>query len=283
MNKNTGFSFLAPAKINITLKVFGRRSDGFHNIRSVLLPVSLHDEVTVEEAGSGICVTSDDPSVPGGRSNTCHRAAELFMEWAGAPKGVHIRIRKAIPSQAGLGGGSSDAAAAFRGMMALSGRVPPKETLMRMSAEIGADVPFFTLNIPVLAEGFGERLTPVDWRVPFFALIVKPPFGMSTREGYERLGRAAEDPPPETDVPAFLDWEDVIEAVSNDFEDAWMGTHPEIGEIKGELLSAGAKAAGLSGSGSAVFGLFDSAEAAHSARGMLSREDGRKLFVARNI
>ncbi|MBM2828086.1 MAG: 4-diphosphocytidyl-2-C-methyl-D-erythritol kinase [Actinobacteria bacterium] len=271
MNKTAGFSFLAPAKINVTLKVFGRRSDGLHDIRSVMLPVSLYDVVTVDEAGSGICVTADDPSVPVGRSNSCHRAAELFMEWAGAPKGVHIRIRKAIPSEAGLGGGSSDAAAAFRGMMALSGRVPPRETLMRMSAEVGADVPFF------------DRLTPVEWRVPFFTLIVKPAFGLSTREGYERLGRAAGNPPLETEVPAFLDWEDVIAAVSNDFEAAWKDTHPEIGTIKGELLSAGAKAAGLSGSGSAVFGLFDSAEAAHRARGMLSREDGRKLFVARNI
>ncbi len=283
MNKTAGFSYLAPAKINVTLKVFGRRSDGFYNIRSVMLPVSLYDEVTVDEAGSGICVTADDPSVPGGRSNSCHRAAELFMGWAGAPKGVDIRIRKAIPSEAGLGGGSSDAAAAFRGMMALSGRVPPRETLLRMSAEVGADVPFFALNVPALAEGFGDRLTPVEWRVPFFTLIVKPAFGLSTREGYERLGRAAGDPPSETEVPAFLDWEDVIAAVSNDFEAAWKDTHPEIGTIKGELLSAGAKAAGLSGSGSAVFGLFDSAEAAHRARGMLSREDGRKLFVARNI
>ena len=283
MNAATGFSFLAPAKLNISLKVFGRRSDGFHHIRSIMVPVSLYDAVTVEEAEHGIRVTTDDPSVPGGSSNSCYRAAALFMEWAGAPKGVHVRVRKGIPPESGLGGGSSDAAATFKGMMALTRRVPAGETLLCMAAKVGADVPFFTWNLPALAEGFGERLTPVEWRVPFFTLIVKPPFGLSTREGYGRLRRAAGDSPEEVETPAFLDWEDLIPAVFNDFEVAWGDAHPEIGEIKEELLSAGARAAGLSGSGSAVFGLFENAEAAHRARGMLSREDGRKLFVARNI
>lgn len=283
MTAATGLSFLAPAKLNISLKVFGRRTDGFHHIRSIMVPVALYDEVTVEEADAGIRVTADDPAVPGGSSNICYRAAALFMEWAGAPKGVHVRIRKGIPFEAGLGGGSSDAAATFKGMMALTGRVPSKDTLLRMAGKAGADVPFFTWNAPALAEGFGERLTPVEWRVPFFSLIVKPPFGLSTREGYERLRRPEGDPPGKAEIPAFLGWDDVVPAVSNDFEAAWKELRPEIGAIKGELLSAGARAAGLSGSGSAVFGLFENAEAAHRALGKLSRQDGRKLFVAHNI
>ena len=155
MTAATGFSFLAPAKINISIKVFGRRSDGFHHIRSVMLPVSLYDEVTVEKAETGIRVTTDDPSVPGGSSNSCYRAAALYMEWAGAPKGVHVRVRKAIPPEAGLGGGSSDAAATFKGLMALAGRIPSRETLLGMARDVGADVPFFSLNVPALAEGFG--------------------------------------------------------------------------------------------------------------------------------
>jgi 4-diphosphocytidyl-2-C-methyl-D-erythritol kinase len=113
VNATRGFSFLAPAKLNISLKVFGKRPDGFHRIRSIMVPVSLHDEVTVEEADAGIRVETDDPSVPADVANTCYRAAALFMEWAGEPKGVHIRIRKRIPVEAGLGGGSSDAAAAL--------------------------------------------------------------------------------------------------------------------------------------------------------------------------
>jgi 4-diphosphocytidyl-2-C-methyl-D-erythritol kinase len=265
------------------MKVFSRRPDGYHHIRSVMVPVSIHDEVIVEEAAAGIRVETDDPVVPTGDSNTCHRAAALFMEWAGAPKGVRIRIRKRIPAEAGLGGGSSDAAATFKGLIALTGRAPERERLLDMAAGVGADVPFFTMGTPALAEGIGERLTPVEWRVPFHALIVKPPFGLSTRDGYACLGRGAGAPPAEAAIPAFRTWEDLVPAVANDFEGAWEGSRPEIGAIKGELLSAGARAAGLSGSGSAVFGLFDNAEAARDARGMLSRASGRRLFVARNI
>jgi 4-diphosphocytidyl-2-C-methyl-D-erythritol kinase len=168
-------------------------------------------------------------------------------------------------------------------MMALSGRIPSVETLLAMAARVGADVPFFTLGGPALAEGIGERLTPVEWRVPFFTLIVKPPYGLSTREGYARLRRGAEGPPSDEGVPAFRGWEELAPAVFNDFEAAWGDARPEIGEIKRELLSAGARAAGLSGSGSAVFGLFGGAKAAHDALGKLSRNGGRRLFVAHNI
>jgi len=283
VNASSGFSFLAPAKLNISLKVFGKRPDGFHHIRSVMVPVSLHDEVTVEETDAGIQVETDDPVVPADSANTCHRAAALFMDWAGAPKGIRIRIRKRIPAEAGLGGGSSDAAATFKGLMALTGRIPARETLLGMAARVGADVPFFTLGAPAMAEGFGERLTPVEWGVPFHALIVKPPFGLSTREAYANLRRGTEDPPVAAEIPAFRTWEDLVPAVNNDFEGAWEGVRPEIRAIKGELLSAGARAAGLCGSGSAVFGLFESAEGVRGARGMLSLEDGRKLLVARNI
>lgn len=283
MNSTRGFSFLAPAKLNISLKVFGKRPDGYHHIRSIMVPVSLYDEVTVEESDVGIRVTADAPDVPNDVANTCHRAAALFMAWAGEPKGVRIRIRKRIPAEAGLGGGSSDAAATLKGLIALTGRVPPRETLREMAVRIGADVPFFTLGAPAMAEGIGERLTPVEWGVPFHALIVKPPFGLSTREGYARLHRGAGGLPADVEIPAFRGWEDLVPAVSNDFEAAWEGARPEIGAIKKELLAAGARAAGLSGSGSAVFGLFGSAEAARGARGVLSRENGRNLFVAQNI
>jgi 4-diphosphocytidyl-2-C-methyl-D-erythritol kinase len=248
-----------------------------------MVPVSFYDEITVDEAASGIGVSCDDPSIPTDATNTCHRAAALFMEWAGVPKGVRIRIRKRIPVESGLGGGSSDAAAALKGLIALTGRFPPGETLREMAVRIGADVPFFTLGVPALAEGIGERLTPVAWGIPFHALIVKPPFGLSTREGYARLQRGAEKPAPHREPPDFRNWDDVVSSVSNDFEGAWEGARPEIGAIKEELYAAGARSAGLSGSGSAVFGLFGSAKAACEARGRLSKAGGRSLFVAQNI
>lgn len=283
MSTSTEYSFLAPAKLNVTLKVYGRRADGFHDIRSVMVPVSLYDMVTVSHSDSGIRVESDDPAVPVDGANICHRAASVFMDWAGTPEGVRIVLRKRIPVEAGLGGGSSDAAATFKGMMALTGRFPSPEELLDMAARVGADVPFFTRGVPAVAEGIGERLTPIEWRVSFHALIVMPPFGLSTREGYARLRRREGGGPPRGASFAFRDWDDLVPAVSNDFEDAWGDTHPGIGEIKKELLSAGARAAGLSGSGSAVFGLFGSAEEAGSALGTLSRNGGRRIYVAHNI
>ncbi len=282
-------AFLAPAKLNISLEVFGKRPDGYHNIRSVMVPVSLYDEVSVEEAGEGIEVAVGDRSIPSDASNTCHKAARLFMEQAGVPRGVRVSIRKRIPAEAGLGGGSSDAAATFKGLMALTGVAPPGDALLSMAAAVGADVPFFMCGRPALVEGLGDRVTPLDWAVPFCAVIVKPPFGLATREGYERLRRAPGDPPPRGAVPAVRGWDALVSLVGNDFEPAWADARPEIAEIKGELLASGAAAAGMSGSGSAVFGLYRDEEEAREAQGAISRNgglgpgSGRRTFVARNI
>jgi len=283
VNASPAVSFLAPAKLNISLRVFGKRPDGFHHIRSVMVPVSLYDEVTVEETSAEIFVEADDPSVPGGAGNSCYRAATLYREWAGGPGGFRVRIRKVIPTEAGLGGGSSDAAATLKGMIALTGKSPPPGGLLSLAAGVGADVPFFTLGRPALVEGVGEVLTPVEWKVPFFALIVKPPLGLSTREGYEKLGREAAPPPGREDPPSFREWEDLVSAVGNDFEDVWEESRPDLRRTKGELLAAGAEAAGLSGSGSALFGLFRDEGDAHRAKRRLGNGTGRRLFVARNI
>ncbi len=287
MGASPAISFLAPAKLNLSLQVFGKRSDGYHEIRSLMVPVTFYDEVTVEAAPAGVAVDCDAPFVPTGAANSCHRAAVLFREWAGVPSGVRIRLRKAIPAEAGLGGGSSDAAATLKGLSALTGRRPPPEVLLSMAARVGADVPFFTQGCAALVEGFGERLTPMEWNVPFHAVIVLPAFGLSTREGYGRLRRGPADPPAGEGVPSFRDLSDVAACVRNDFEEAWEAAYPEIAGIKRDLLAAGARAAGLSGSGSAVFGLFGSADAAREACGRLPSEGAvagkRSVFVARSI
>ena len=289
MNTSSRVAFLAPAKLNISLEVFGKRPDGYHNIRSVMVPVSLYDEVLVEEAGEGIDVEVADGSIPSDASNTCHKAARLFMERTGVPRGVRVSVRKRIPTEAGLGGGSSDAAATFKGLMALTGVEVPEDALAAMAAAVGADVPFFMCGRPALVEGLGDRVTPLDWEVPFCALIVKPPFGLATREGYERLRRDPGDPPARGAVPAVRAWDDLVSLVGNDFEPAWAESRPEIGEIKGDLLAAGAAAAGMTGSGSAVFGLYRDEGDAREALGALSRkrgphpENGRRTYVARNI
>jgi 4-diphosphocytidyl-2-C-methyl-D-erythritol kinase len=280
-------SFLAPAKLNLSLQVFGKRPDGYHNVRSVMVPVSLYDEVTVEEAPAGIVVDCDAPGVPTDATNSGHKAAALFLAWAGTPAGVRIRIRKEIPAESGLGGGSSDAAAVLKGLIALTGKHPPPDVMLEMAIRVGADVPFFLPGGAALVEGIGERLTPLPWNVPFHAVIVRPAFGLSTREGYARLGREQGAPPPRGRVPAFRSFSEVAAIVRNDFEAAWEPSCPEIGAIRRELTSAGAAASGLSGSGSAVFGLFTSEGAAREARGKLSAGDvggtGRRVFVARSV
>jgi 4-diphosphocytidyl-2-C-methyl-D-erythritol kinase len=280
-------SFLAPAKLNLSLEVFGKRPDGYHHIRSVMVPVSLYDEVTVEETSSGIAVECDAPGVPTDASNTCHKAASLFLAWAGIPQGVRIRIRKTIPAESGLGGGSSDAAATLKGLISLTGKHPPREALLAMAARTGADVPFFLPGGAALVEGFGERLTPLPWTVPFYAVIVRPAFGLSTREGYARLARDPGDPPSHGHVPSFRTFSDVAAVVRNDFEAAWGPSFPEIAAIRRELVAAGAAAAGMSGSGSAVFGLFPSEGAALAARDLLEAGGGGgtggQLFVARSV
>jgi len=280
-------SFLAPAKLNLSLQVFGKRRDGYHHVRSVMVPVALYDEVTVEEAPGGIRVECDAPGIPTDAANSCHKAAALFLAWAGTPAGVRIRIRKTIPAESGLGGGSSDAAASLKGLIALTGKHPPPEALLAMAVRVGADVPFFLPGGAALAEGIGERLTPLAWNVPFHAVIVRPAFGLPTREGYARLGREPGDPPPRGPVPSFRTFPEVAAVVRNDFEAAWGPSHPEIAAIKRELTFAGAAAAGLSGSGSAVFGLFTSEVAAREARGKLSAcggaGKGRTVFVARSV
>jgi len=287
MDRPEAISLLAPAKLNLSLEVFGKRPDGYHDIRSVMVPVSLYDEVTVEEAPEGIAVECDAPGVPTDESNSCHRAASLFREATGAPRGIRIRLRKGIPSEAGLGGGSSDAAATLKGLIALTGSRPASEEILAMAARTGADVPFFTLGRAALVEGFGEVLTPIPWEVPFHAVIVLPPFGLSTREGYARLRRGVMDPPPREKVPALRSLAELAAAVRNDFEEAWAEDFPEIGRIKADLSAAGALAAGMSGSGSAVFGLFVSGEAAQEAHARMAADGnaskGRRFFVARSI
>jgi len=284
----SSISFLAPAKLNLFLQVFGRRSDGYHDIRSVMAPVSLYDEVIVEKASAdGITVECDAPGVPVDETNSCHRAASLFREWSGFSWGVRIVLRKRIPVEAGLGGGSSDAAATLKCLCALTGLQPSPAEILAMASRIGADVPFFTMGTAALVEGYGDILTPMSLGVPFYAVIVKPSFGMSTREGYARLKRGVMNPPEKGNVPLFPCFTALASYVQNDFEDAWAMEFPEITGIREELLSAGASAAGLSGSGSALFGLFPSErEAREGLVRMRNEADGagaREYFIAGSI
>ena len=250
----------AYAKINLTLGVLYKRNDGYHALDSVMQTVDLHDTVTVERA-SDLVVTSTGMLLP--YDNTVRRAAERYRALTG--RGAHIRVVKRIPAEAGLGGGSADAAAALRGLQTLYGEVDEK-TLLEIGASVGADVPFCMRGGTQRAEGIGDVLTPIHG-MKLHLLIAKPKEGVSTKKLFSllKLPRTM----PDTTACMRALFEGSLDALApllfNALEEPAVALVPEIGEVKAALLRAGARAASMTGSGSAVFGLFGSKEEAEAA------------------
>lgn len=278
----------ALAKINLGLKVLGRRADGYHELRTVFQTISLADELEVEFAPArrtAIEVESE-PEIPG---NLVERAARLALEAMRLTGRVSLRLRKRIPMGAGLGGGSSDAAAALLALPALAGRVIPIERLIPLGAELGSDVPFFLLGGTAVGLGRGEELYPLPDRAAATGLVVAPDVHVSTAEAYRALAR----PPGETGAAPWQNtiggfqsavWRDSGarpqgEAVlfgENDFEAVVFRAHPPLASLKRRLRRAGAEQALLSGSGAALFGLFAGRREAERAR---DRFSGERVFL----
>jgi 4-diphosphocytidyl-2-C-methyl-D-erythritol kinase len=175
----------APAKINLTLRVLGKRVDGFHEIETLIVPVGLADRLTVEEA-EGWSFSCDDPTVPGDERNLVVRAARIFFAETGVKDAVRVRLMKAIPHGAGLGGGSSDAAATLRMLDQFYGTGLAKESLMRMGAELGSDVPVFVEGRAAWCRGRGEIVEAADFAEKLPVLLLKPGFGVPTPWAYQR-------------------------------------------------------------------------------------------------
>ena len=180
---------LAPAKVNLTLDVGARRPDGYHEVVSVMQSVALYDTVTMESGtGEGISLTCDDAAIPADGSNLVWRAAEVFFRTTGvACDGLHITLEKSIPSQAGLGGGSSDAAAVLRGLRKLYAPELPMEALERMGMELGSDVPYCVRGGTVLVQGKGEQLLSLRALPECWFVVCKPQVSFSTAEMYAKL------------------------------------------------------------------------------------------------
>lgn len=179
---------LAPAKINISLRVLGRRSDGFHEIETLIAPVSLCDEIRIEQQSGKqkIAFRCDDPSVPKGEDNLVVRAAKIFLEEAKIGSGVAIELKKRIPHGAGLGGGSSDAASTLLALNELFGTNLPREALTKMAGTIGSDVPFFLFQSAATCKGRGELVSPNRLSEQLSVLLLKPEFGVPTQWAYSR-------------------------------------------------------------------------------------------------
>ena len=272
------------AKINLTLHVGPKRDDGYHDVRTLLQSISLHDTLTFSTRRGPFALACRAPGVPSDRSNLVWRAAEVL--WAalgrtGDPRDAHIKLEKAIPSQAGLGGGSADAAAALVGLNKLWGGRFSRRVLMRLGAQLGSDVPFFFQGGTALGIGRGEELYPVDDVERMGVVIIKPSFGVSTGDAYGWLD-ADRSPTARTSDPEFMDlsrsdsvevgWPSGPLALSNDLMGPVARRHPAVFEIVSACLSLGTIGAQMTGSGSAVFALFPESVAPKAAR-QLKRPD----------
>jgi len=260
----SGLTIQTAAKINLCLRVLGRRADGYHEVETVLHTVGVWDRVTIHDPGSSeISVSIAGGDAPEGEANLCWRAASLLAERTGAKRGAAIALDKGIPLRSGLGGGSSDAAATLVGLSRLWGLDLPPDELDAIAAEAGADVPFFLRGGCCLARGMGEKLTPCP-ELTAWLVIVAPERGVSTGQAYAALRRGAtlgrRRAPSRpikrlTDALKGGDVASVAGALHNDFEAAKIAGIDEALKAKEELLSAGCLGAAMSGSGSAVFGI----------------------------
>ncbi len=258
--------FEARAKINLSLDVLFKRADGYHELRTVMAETSLCDDVFAE-AAEELCVESSVPLPP---DNTAMRAASLYMARYGCG-GAHIYIEKRIPSEAGLGGASADAAAVLRAMQSLYGAPAAEAELYSLARQVGADVPFCLHGGTALCEGIGERITSLA-PVHAHVLLVKGERGVSTGELFRSLSLPLAHPDTSGILNAIAQSElpKLGSRLFNALEAPAAALVPEIARYKSRLLAAGALGACMSGSGSCVFGLFESEESAQRALADLS-------------
>ena len=268
----------APAKINLGLAVRGRRADGYHDISTIFLKISLADELGIDDTDNpAITVHCDDPAVPGDSRNLVHRAA-TSLQPAAPGCGAHFRLRKSIPVAAGLGGGSSDAAAALSGLNILWNLQLAPAELARHAAAIGADVPFFLLpEAAAIGRGRGDELEPLCCPAPLSLVLVKPPVKVSTAWAYRQLHLTLTDNPGATTILAHHlesgDIEGLGKACFNDFESVMLARFPVLRTIKKALTQPGVYGVSMSGSGPTMYALCRSYDVAQEVAQTIRNRD----------
>jgi len=275
------------AKVNLGLKVLGRRPDGYHEIRTVYQTVSLSDEmeVSVSSRRGEIRMECNQPALPSGPGNLVYRAAALWRRVRGFKAGVRLRLKKRIPVGAGLGGGSSDAAITLLALERLTGNHLDPPTLLELAAGLGSDVPLFIEGGRVLGCGRGEEVYPLADLPPRTCLIAFPGFAVSTAEAYEAVGLQLT--PSDEKHRIFTlgkrspfpleEWG----PAENDFETFVFARWPELAKVKGQLIRAGAETASLTGSGSALYAVFESAQQTNRAARIIPA--GWQVFKVRTL
>jgi len=279
---------LAPAKINVYLRIVGRRPDGYHLLDSLMVPISLYDDIHITVArgeqraaspGAALVVRCDDPTVPGGETNLAYKAAALVCQEAGLQAQISIHLHKRIPAGAGLGGGSSNAATVLKSLNALLALGWSEARLCQLGARLGADVPFFIPCRPARIGGIGDMVTTVPPLPGRSIVLVVPPFSVSTPWAYRRFDELLPVAPGAAQPWQFTPGQWPARALLvNAAAKRWKVAHPPIAALKEGLLRLGAEGVLMSGSGSSVFGIFRHRTAAAQAVTALQAH-GRAFLV----
>ncbi len=256
----------AYAKINLSLDVVGKRKDGYHLLKMIMQNIDLYDEINIEKIEKGIIVETDKEYIPDDERNLAYKAAKLFIDSYNISEGVKINIKKNIPVAAGLAGGSADAATVLRGMREIFEIEISDEELMGLSFKIGSDIPYCIIGGTALCEGVGEIVTPLKSFENKIVVIVKPNFGLSTKEVYKgfKIDKVHRHP----NTPKIIEGieKDDINIVSmnlmNLLENVSYRMYPMLRELKKDIKNMGALGSLMSGSGSTMYGLFDDNEKA---------------------
>jgi 4-diphosphocytidyl-2-C-methyl-D-erythritol kinase len=276
----------AHAKINLFLEVLGKRPDGYHEIETVMQEIDLCDTLEIEEIDGHIELTCDSPEIPCNESNLVWKAARLFQEELGISRGVRIHLEKRVPVGGGLGGGSSDAAAMLKGLNLLWEAGLGNERLMEMAARLGSDVPFFILGGTALCRGRGEKVHPLTVQKGFYYTLVYPGIHVPTATVYKNLNlgltKDRKDVSLLVQVLGSGDPRSLGQLLFNRLEAVAFDLYPELLETKACLESYNPCGVLLSGSGSCIYGLFETGREAEETRRKLKRRGFSKVYVIRS-
>ncbi len=275
---------LAPAKINLFLHVLRRRTDGYHDIASLMQKITIYDELTFLPRSQGIVLKCPGSDLSSSEDNLVFRAAKSVFSYTGCQYGIEIILKKNIPLAAGLGGGSSDAASTLLALDEIFRLGLKKTELMKLGVGLGADVPFFIFGDSAFATGIGERLKACKYMPKLYIVLINPRFSLSTKMVYENINLRLTKKRINYSIPRFFVVDDVVREMHNDLETASLKMHPELNDLKQLLLQHGALGAMMSGSGPTVFGVFTDENTAKNAAGAIKKVSPELLvFLAQSL
>ncbi|MGH7901866.1 MAG: 4-(cytidine 5'-diphospho)-2-C-methyl-D-erythritol kinase [Thermodesulfobacteriota bacterium] len=277
-------TLLSPAKINLTLEILGKREDGYHEIRSIIQPVNLFDEINISiEQGEGIELNSKGLQVPKGENNLAWKAADILIKEGGIRGKINISLTKKIPLGAGLGGGSSNAAAVLVGLNRIKKKFSQDE-LINLSSKIGADVAFFINCKTAIVEGFGEKITLIRDFPHYYYLLLNPGFEVATKKIYECWDELSHVAINHTNIDEIVSlFKSGAFPLRNDLKTPATRRYPSITNLKERLLNLGVENASMTGSGPTVFSIFKEEKSAKVFYNLLKDSSSFKVFLVKGI